>query len=549
MTVPAPVNILIVDDTATKRTALRAALEPLGQNVVEAASGRDALRTLLADEYAVILLDVRMPDMDGFETASLIRSRPQTETTPIIFVTAHDRAETDMQGGYALGAVDFIFAPVVPEVLRAKVGVFVELHRKTAQVREQERTLRELQAREARAAQDRLRRENERERRATRQEMRKLSSALEQTADPVVITDREGRIEYANPACETVTGYSGAELIGQIPDALRDGGHPDAWPTILAGGVYRGEGVSRRKDGSLYHEELTITPVKDERGRVTHFVSTSKDVTDRKRIEAEMHALNASLEQRVRDRTAQLEDVNKELEAFAYSVSHDLRTPLRHIASFADLTRRELGKDQPGEKAERYLGVITDAATKMNTLIDELLAFSRTGRQDLRFTDVDLALVVEEVRADLTRGSDRTDVEWIIHDLPVVRGDIPTLRQVVTNLLANALKYTRTREHARIEIRHERRDREDVITVTDNGVGFNPRYADKLFGVFQRLHAAHAFEGTGIGLANVKRIVSRHGGHVWARGEEDQGATFAFSLPRPETPASPERHDRKVGVR
>ncbi|UQN09120.1 ATP-binding protein [Deinococcus sp. QL22] len=529
-------NILIVDDQDAKRMALAAALEPLGHNVVLASSGREALRLLLQDEYAVILLDVRMPDMDGFETASFIRSRQQTELTPIIFVTAHDRAEADMLGGYSLGAVDFIFSPVRAEVLRAKASVFVELHLKTLTVQSHERRLRELEAREAQEIQERLRHEREQERRQAQQEMRKLSSALEQTADPVFITSRDGTIEYVNPAFETVTGYSRAEALGQRPNLLNSGTHAstlfqDMWETLLRGEAYRSEVVNRRKNRTLYYEEKTVTPIKDERGVITHFVSTGKDVTERKRIEAELLALNTLLEERVQQRTAELEEVNAELEAFAYSISHDLRTPLRHIASFADLLQRDTEQLLP-VKAAKHLGIIQDSARRMDWLINDLLEFARTGRQDLNFHPVPLENLVQEVIRHLQAEDGGSSVQWNVHSLPVLYGDLPALRQVLTNLLSNAMKYSRDRVQPRIEIWGTTGVDEQIIHVRDNGVGFDMAYSHKLFGVFQRLHSPAAFEGSGIGLANVKRIVLRHGGRVWAESHENQGATFSFALPQ-----------------
>lgn len=538
-------NILIVDDQDAKRLALASALESLEQHVVQAASGREALRLLLQDEYAVILLDVRMPGMDGFETAALIRSRPQTETTPIIFVTAHDRAEADMLGGYSLGAVDFIFSPVRAEVLRAKVSVFVELHLKTLTVQAHERRMRDLEARAAQAAQDRLRREGERERRTAQREMRKLSSAVEQAADPIFITDRHGVIEYVNPAFEAVTGYRRPEALGQHasllwPDAQVAARMDEAWAALLRGQPYRGEVEHRRKDGSSYHKEKTLTPIKDERGRITHVVSTGRDVTERKRIEAQLVALNASLEARVQERTAQLEDVNTELEAFAHSISHDLRTPLRHIASFADLLRRDLGALEPPPAVVRRVGIIQDSARRMDHLISGLLEFARTGRQDLRLRPVPLEAVVREVIGHLDQEPDARAVEWQLRDLPVVHGDLTALRQVMTNLLSNAVKYSRPRDRARIEVWGEQSDHEHVVHVRDNGVGFNMLYRDRLFGVFQRLHSPDAFEGSGIGLSNVRRIVLRHGGRVWAVGAEGEGATFSFALPRGEGSPAPD---------
>ena len=261
-----------------------------------------------------------------------------------------------------------------------------------------------------------------------------------------------------------------------------------------------------------------------------------------------LQELNDSLERRVAERTLQLSEANSELEAFSYSVSHDLRTPLRHIMGFADLLRRETGAAQaavlpgaaaphsaaaPNAKAERYLKVITESAERMNHLIDDLLEFSRTSRAELRRGRVDLAQLVQDARADLAPDQQGRQVQWQVGPLPSLIGDAGLLRQVIDNLLSNALKYTRTRPTAVIEVAAEQQDREIWLSVRDNGVGFDPAYAGKLFGVFQRLHRNEEFEGTGIGLANVRRIVSRHGGRVWAESGQDArpGATFWVALP------------------
>ncbi|MDB5044891.1 MAG: hypothetical protein JWQ08_941 [Deinococcus sp.] len=232
-------------------------------------------------------------------------------------------------------------------------------------------------------------------------------------------------------------------------------------------------------------------------------------------------------------RTQALGAANEELEAFAYSVSHDLRTPVRHIASFNDLLRKTLGKDLDA-KAERYVTVIDQAARRMNTLIDAMLDLSRTSRQALQVGPVDLAALVESVKTEVSDDLDGRQIRWIVGDLPVVMGDLELLRQVMLNLLSNAVKYSGPRATACIEVWAEERPSEWAVSVRDNGVGFDPRYGSKLFGVFQRLHRQEDFEGNGVGLANVRRILARHGGQVTAEGGLDKGATFSFTLPRPE---------------
>jgi light-regulated signal transduction histidine kinase (bacteriophytochrome) len=238
------------------------------------------------------------------------------------------------------------------------------------------------------------------------------------------------------------------------------------------------------------------------------------------------------LEARVVQRTAELDALNKELEAFTYSVSHDLRAPLRHVTGFCGLLEEHL-KEQLDGSSRKYLGTITAAATRMGKLIDDLLAFSRMGRSHIAKRRVSLNDVVRDARQETAGGRNAREVEWAVSNMPEVEGDAAMLRLVMVNLLSNALKYSSTRAHARIEVgTNGSRPDEVVVFVRDNGVGFDPQYAHKLFGVFQRLHSADDFEGTGIGLANVKRIVQRHGGRVWADGAPNEGATFYFSLPR-----------------
>jgi signal transduction histidine kinase len=246
--------------------------------------------------------------------------------------------------------------------------------------------------------------------------------------------------------------------------------------------------------------------------------------------EMEIHRLNAELEQRVTDRTAQLESANKELEAFCYSVSHDLRAPLRHIDGYVELLVSRCS-DGLTDKGLHYINTIADSARQMGVLIDDLLQFSRTGRQEMRRESLNMNQALQEALSPLKESNLARCIEWVIADLPSVRGDYALLRQVWSNLLGNAAKYTRPREIARIEVSARKGNGEIIFAVKDNGVGFDMQYISNLFGVFQRLHSLEEFEGTGIGLATVQRIISRHGGRIWAEAELNQGATFYFTLP------------------
>ncbi|HEY1943725.1 MAG TPA: ATP-binding protein [Roseiarcus sp.] len=252
------------------------------------------------------------------------------------------------------------------------------------------------------------------------------------------------------------------------------------------------------------------------------------EVQRRRLREDEIRKLNQELGRRA----AELEASNKELESFAYSVSHDLRAPLRHMVGYSELLQRQASSSLD-EKSQRFLRTILDSAKRMGNLIDDLLAFSRIGRVETKKSDVDLAQLVKEVVAEIGQDTKGRDVAWKIGALPVCHGDRSMLRLVVVNLVSNAVKFTRMRTPAVIEIGYVERNKSEVeVFVRDNGAGFDMQYANKLFGVFQRLHLPEQFEGTGIGLATVWRIIHRHGGEVRGEGVVDKGATFTFSLPK-----------------
>jgi PAS domain S-box-containing protein len=367
----------------------------------------------------------------------------------------------------------------------------------------------------------------------------RLRAILESALDCIVTIDHEGHIVEFNPAAEKLFGYQRSAAMGSvmadllIPTTLRAPHHEG-----LAHHLSTGEAVvldrrmelgAVRADGSECPVEIAITRIpQDGQPMFTAFI---RDITDRKRAQKEILELNADLERRVLARTSELEATNHELEAFSYSVSHDLRAPLRHIDGFADLLQRH-SSAVLDEKGRRYLGVISQSARTMGQLIDDLLVFSRMGRQEMRDSNVDLNRLVADVRhAHATEAAGR-DIVWRIADLPQVQGDPAMLQVVFTNLISNAIKYTSTRAAAEIEIGFTETDEETTLFVRDNGVGFEMTYVHKLFGVFQRLHKAEDFEGTGIGLANVRRVIQRHGGRVWAEAEVDHGATFFFTLPR-----------------
>jgi light-regulated signal transduction histidine kinase (bacteriophytochrome) len=278
---------------------------------------------------------------------------------------------------------------------------------------------------------------------------------------------------------------------------------------------------------------------RDAREQPAAILETNNDITERKRREEEIERLNRELakrakglDQQLAKRAAELEATNKELESFAYSVSHDLRAPLRHVVGFAELLQRQASPSLD-DKSRRYMEMILESSKRMGNLIDDLLGFARVGRAETKESAVDLERLVAEVVAEVGRETKGRDIAWNIGPLPVCYGDRSMLKVVLMNLLSNAVKFTRVRKRAEIEIGcMDGREDQAELFIRDNGAGFDMQYVDKLFGVFQRLHLAEEFEGTGIGLATVQRIIHRHGGEIRAEGAVDQGAAFYFSLPR-----------------
>jgi PAS domain S-box-containing protein len=360
-----------------------------------------------------------------------------------------------------------------------------------------------------------------------------------------------------NAACERIFGYTREEAIGRhakdliLPVEAHE----------LVDGIFHGlmnqaggqhsinENVT--KDGRIIICEWFNTTLVDKDGKATGVASICHDITEQKRMEIELAGYREHLEEQVKERTAELEErqeqiirlnrdlrnraaaleaANKDLDAFAYTVSHDLRAPLRHLDGFVELLQKRAGATLD-EKSRHYMDTIAGSAQKMGLLIDDLLAFSRMGRQVMAFKQVNLGTLVRDVIRELEPETAGRNITWRIGDLPAVKGDASLLRIVLENLISNAVKFTRSNGQARIEVGCQSREKESIIFVRDNGAGFDPAYAGKLFGVFQRLHHKDEFEGTGVGLAIVQRIVIRHGGRTWAEGQVGHGATFYFSLP------------------
>lgn len=328
---------------------------------------------------------------------------------------------------------------------------------------------------------------------------------------------------YGWPAAEAV-GKSSRDLLRTVLPKMMD----DISAELLQTGRWEGEVRHVKADGSEVVVSSRWSLRRDEANQPAAVLETNNDITDRKRREEQIRGLNQELSKR----SLALEASNKELEAFAYSVSHDLRAPLRHMVGFAELLQKS-SFSRLDDKGHRYMRIILDSAKRMGTLIDDLLAFSRIGRTETQKVPVNLDLLVKEALNEVQLETNGRNIAWKIDKLPVCYGDRAMLRLVLVNLLSNAVKFTRPQSKPEIEVGCADGNTDEVVVfVRDNGAGFDMKYVDKLFGVFQRLHHADAFEGTGIGLATVQRIIHRHGGKVRAEGVIDRGATFYFSVPK-----------------
>lgn len=365
----------------------------------------------------------------------------------------------------------------------------------------------------------------------------RFNKLYENSAFGMVLTNDRFQFIKTNPAFCEIMGYHEAELLNMT---FKDLSFPDEINNNLLNiqrlikkeiSVYRAEKRYIRKDGSVIWGSLTVVANYSDDGSFLYNLATVEDITRRKAAELEIAQLNETLEQRVVERTFQLEAANNELEAFSYSVSHDLRAPLRHINGYVDLLNEKFLDDLP-EKARHYLKTISGASQQMGKLVDDLLQFSRTGRQELHKTTFNMNDLVDEVVQNIKNEYVDRKVNWNIQNFPESFGDPSLLKQVWINLLDNAVKYSKNQEKSEITIEFKNENNNLIFSVRDNGVGFDMKYAHKLFGVFQRLHSESEFEGTGIGLANVQRIIHKHNGRVWAESELGKGSTFYFSLPK-----------------
>ena len=607
--------LLIVDDKPANILALENLLAGKDRNMLNATSGEEALKITLNKEVDLIILDVQMPGMDGFEVARILKSNKRTKYIPIIFATAENKEHKFMMKGYDEGAIDYLFKPLDPEIVKAKVTVLLKIQLQKKELLEKNISLQKsallinnsadiigiidavtfkieeinnaftdilgysldeakgmtlvffldnedkaLVQGLSRQTKDRFSFEtriyckdrtikwlqwkvvvNDRKWFVNARDITEvkqvekirnyLATVVKQSNDAIYIHDHEGKIISWNEGAEKIYGYPESEALKMkiwniIPEYMENEMEYNL-SNIFDGQKIRSLETKRiTKHGKLIDVLFSGSVTLDSGNDLKSIAITERDITDQKIADEQIRQLNVNLQNNI----LQLEATNKELESFSYSVSHDLRAPLRALSGYSKMIEEDYSQVLDKE-AKRLLGNIRANAQKMGTLIDDLLAFSRLGRKEVQKSQVDMQRMVENVVIEIGK-SVKHHATITINPLLITDADHSLLHQVWVNLISNAIKYSGKKEKPEIEIGSKNSEVENTYYVKDNGSGFDMKYADKLFGVFQRLHNPREFEGTGVGLAIAHRIITKHGGRIWADAKINEGATFYFTIPK-----------------
>ncbi len=611
--------ILLVDDKPANLFALENMLAGEGKQIITANSGKEALTTILNKEIDLIILDVHMPEMDGFEVAQILKSTNRTKNIPIIFASAEKKEYSSVLQGYDEGAVDYLVKPLDPTITRAKVAILLELQLQKRELIEKNLSLQKSELLinnsadiigiidiatltfekvnvafnsilgyatdeilgkhftfflydkyvDAITMNNQLNKEhisfetrvickdqsskwldwniiikygkwffNARDITAAKETEKIkdfLGELVRHSNNAVYIHDEEGKIISWNIGAENIYGYKEAEALKMqvwelLPENIRSSSKDivdkiiNEQITIENNKIEEFETKRLAKNGKIIDVIFSANVITDYTGERKSFAIKEIDITKQNISNHQIAQLNVDLKKNI----IQLEASNKELESFSYSVSHDLRAPLRAVNGYVRIIEEDYDK-QLDEEGKRLLHNIQSNAERMGALIDDLLAFSRLGRKEVEMNEINFDKLIEAVSIEINNSGTHT-ASIKINTLDHALGDYSLLRQVWTNLLSNAIKYSAKKEKPLIEIGSQIKDDEVVYYIKDNGAGFDMQYKEKLFGVFQRLHSPSEFEGTGIGLAIAHRIITKHGGKIWAESKINEETTFYFTL-------------------
>lgn len=607
-------TILLVDDREENILVMQELLEQDDRNFLKASSGNEALKLALNHEIDLIMLDVQMPGMDGFEIARILKSNKRTKDIPIIFATGEKKANRFIVKGFEEGAIDYLHKPLDREITRAKVTVLLTLQEQKKELIEKNisleksallinnsadiigildsetlnveeinnacahilgyapdeingTSLSELVSTEGNTLLQQFRVQNperfscetlvlDKQKQSkwlqwnivnkngkwffnardvtTVKKVEKIRNSLativKQSRDATYIVNNHGKLFSWNEGARQNYGYTEQEALSMdiwqiIPEALKFETEEIIQRVLNGENIESLETKRIAKSGNVIEVLVYSSLIVDSESGEKSIAITERDITHEKITGEQVRQLNLRLQKNI----IQLEAANRELESFSYSVSHDLRAPLRAVSGYTNILEESYLKHSD-EDAKIVFSTIQRNVKKMSQLIDDLLDFARLGRKTVPKNEVEMNHLVKKVIEDLSSGASRK-VKFAVKPLHVAYGDYALLTQVWINFISNALKYSRNVDRPLIEIGSSQNDDETTFFIKDNGVGFEIKYVEKLFGVFQRLHSEREFEGTGIGLAIIKRIISKHGGRVWAEGKVNNGATFYFSLP------------------
>ncbi len=607
-------NILIVDDKSANLLALTSLLTNNNRTIFTADKGEEALKIALNKEIDLIILDVQMPDMDGFEVAQILKSSKKTKDIPIIFATAESKEHKLMMKGYEEGAVDYLFKPIDPEIVKAKVSVLLKIQMQKKELiginasleksallinnsadiigiidigsfkieeinnaftsilgysnkEALESTLTFFLSDEDRVVVEKLAKQSKTslsfetriycknrsikwlqwkvvakygkwfanarditEIKQVEKIRNYLTTVVRQSNDAIYIHDHEGKIISWNEGAEKIYGYSEKEALHMkiwniIPEYIKFETGEMVNKIIYGSKIQNLETKRITKFGKVVEVLFSASVITDPDNGQKSIAINERDITLQKEADEKVRQLNSDLKSNV----IQLELTNQELESFSFSVSHDLRAPLRALNGYSRIIEEEYEK-QLSDEVKRLLERIQFNAYKMEVMINDLLEFSKLGKKEIRKSNVNMKELVLTVINEINTSTKHSAV-INVDTLPNAVADHALLYHVWINLISNAIKYSSKKDNSQITVGFMTSEKENIYYVKDNGAGFDMNYSDKLFGVFQRLHSPKEFEGTGIGLAIVKRIIFKHGGNVWAEAAVNNGATFYFTLP------------------
>lgn len=520
-------KLLVVEDTEDARLLLVDQLSTKGHIVNSAIDGAEALECIHKERPDAIISDILMPNMDGYELCKTIKSNKLLSTIPIIFYSATYTDQSDKEFALSLGASGFLIKPSTEEELIELIESVVEQLPELETNPSSSIDENEYNYLHSKTLSRKLDKRNE-ELNLQKEQLRIIADAL-----PVLIAEVNTNYEYtyANKLHEQWCNFEPDSAIG-LPMSQVIG--KDIYRTIKK---FLDDGKEQHNrelllpfpDGKERHLYSHFIPIKNNKGKTVRFVILLTDVTSLKQSQLELSLYKKHLEELVEQRTEQLESSNRELEVFGYTISHDLRNPLNSIKGYCSLLAEEL-RSQNVTEVDNYLQEINNISKRMGNMIDDLLNLSKISQKSLNYVEIDLSTLSRQVFNEL-RTSIKTNASIHITNNLKIMGDAGLLRVVMENLIGNSLKFTNNRDNPSVIIDGYKNDGNMVFYVKDNGSGFDPRHQDQLFVIFQRLHKSDDYPGTGIGLATVKKIVERHGGHVWANGELGKGATIYFSLP------------------